>query len=74
MKTKFSLNLGLLGFVFIALKVFGVVSWPWIWVLAPFWIGLFLAAVVFGLAALFGAIALIALKTGHATISKRTKP
>lgn len=24
--------------VFIVLKVTGVVTWPWVWVLSPFWI------------------------------------
>jgi hypothetical protein len=27
----------LLGVVFIALKLCGVIHWSWIWVLAPFW-------------------------------------
>lgn len=27
-----------LGFVFITLKLCGVISWPWIWVTAPIWI------------------------------------
>lgn len=30
--------LGLLGVLFVGLKLTGFVSWPWIWVLAPFWI------------------------------------
>lgn len=29
---------GLLGIVFIVLKLCGVISWSWWWVLAPFWI------------------------------------
>lgn len=29
---------GLLGILFIALKLCGVVTWPWVWVLAPIWI------------------------------------
>ncbi len=29
---------GILGIVFIVLKLVGVVSWSWWWVLAPFWI------------------------------------
>lgn len=32
--------LGLLGVLFIALKLTGFIDWPWIWVLAPFWIGI----------------------------------
>lgn len=29
--------LGLLGIAFIVLKLVGVISWSWIWVLAPIW-------------------------------------
>ena len=28
----------ILGIVFIVLKLVGVISWSWWWVLAPFWI------------------------------------
>lgn len=28
---------GLLGVAFIVLKLCGVITWPWIWVLAPIW-------------------------------------
>lgn len=28
---------GLLGVIFVALKLLGVIDWPWIWVLSPFW-------------------------------------
>ena len=38
--------IGLLGIVFIVLKLTHVISWPWIWVLAPFWVGIALALVV----------------------------
>ena len=27
----------ILGIIFIVLKLTGVINWPWIWVLAPFW-------------------------------------
>lgn len=30
---------GLLGIVFIVLKLCKVINWSWIWVLSPFWIG-----------------------------------
>ena len=30
---------GALGILFIALKLCGVVDWPWLWVLAPIWGG-----------------------------------
>lgn len=42
---------GLLGIVFIVLKLVGVISWPWIWVLAPLWIP-FALVLVFGLVAI----------------------
>ena len=29
---------GLLGIAFIILRLCGVIAWPWVWVLAPFWI------------------------------------
>lgn len=28
---------GLLGVAFVVLRLTGVITWPWIWVLAPFW-------------------------------------
>ena len=31
--------LTLLGIAFIVLKLCKVITWSWIWVLAPFWIG-----------------------------------
>lgn len=40
------LPLGILGVLFIAFKLAGVIAWPWVWVLAPFWIPLAVAAVV----------------------------
>lgn len=30
----------LLGVLFIALKLTGVIAWSWFWVLAPFWLWL----------------------------------
>lgn len=30
--------LGLMGVMFIGLKLTGYITWPWVWVLAPFWI------------------------------------
>lgn len=38
--------LGILGVLFIAFKLAGVIAWPWVWVLAPFWIPLAVVAVV----------------------------
>ena len=36
---------GLLGVLFVGLKLTGHIDWPWLWVLSPFWIPL---AVVIG--------------------------
>lgn len=36
----------LLTLVFIVLKLTGVISWSWWWVLSPIWIGLGLAVVI----------------------------
>ena len=37
---------GFLTLLFIGLKLTGYVDWPWIWVLAPFWIVLSIKLVV----------------------------
>ena len=37
---------GLLGIAFIVLKLCNVITWPWIWVLAPIWIPIALAIVL----------------------------
>jgi hypothetical protein len=48
---------GLLGILFIALKLTGVIDWSWWWVTAPLWGGLALALaiVVVGLLVALGA-------------------
>ena len=38
---------GLLGVLFIGLKLGGIITWPWAWVLAPFWIPVALIVVLF---------------------------
>ena len=38
---------GILGLIFITLKLTGHITWSWMWVLAPFWIPLAIAAVIF---------------------------
>ena len=42
---------GLLGVAFVVLKLTHVIAWPWVWVLAPFWMPLAaaLAIVAIGL-------------------------
>lgn len=47
--------MGLLALVFIALKLCGVISWSWWWVLAPVWLPL---ALVLGLLMAVGMILL----------------
>ena len=34
---------GLLTIAFVVLKLVGVISWPWVWVLAPLWISAILS-------------------------------
>ncbi len=37
---------GILGLIFITLKLTGHITWSWLWVLAPFWIPLIFALVI----------------------------
>lgn len=37
---------GLLGIAFIVLKLVGVISWSWVWVLAPLWVPFVLATIL----------------------------
>lgn len=37
--------LGILGLIFITLKLTGHITWSWLWVLSPFWIPLILIGV-----------------------------
>ena len=48
--------LGLLGLIFITLKLTGYISWSWLWVLSPFWIPLAIAAVIFLVVFIFAAV------------------
>ena len=47
---------GLLTIVFIVLKLCGIITWSWLWVLSPIWIGAALAIVIL---VIIGIIALI---------------
>lgn len=47
---------GTLAIVFIVLKLLGVISWSWIWVLAPIWISIILSFVLFLIALILNAI------------------
>lgn len=37
---------GLLGILFIGLKLAGFITWSWIWVLAPIWIPIILVIII----------------------------
>ena len=45
---------GLLTIVFIVLKLLKVISWSWLWVLAPLWIPVAILIVFFIIAMIFG--------------------
>lgn len=51
---------GFLTIAFIILKLCGVISWSWLWVLSPIWISLGLALIMFAIAGIFILIAIIA--------------
>jgi hypothetical protein len=38
---------GILGLIFITLKLTGHITWSWLWVLAPFWMPLTIALTIF---------------------------
>lgn len=38
--------LGILGLIFITLKLTGHIAWSWLWVLSPFWIPVSIVAVL----------------------------
>ena len=38
--------LGILGLIFITLKLTGHIAWSWLWVLSPFWIPVSIVAVI----------------------------
>lgn len=62
---------GMLGVAFVILKLCGVINWPWLWVLAPFWVGL--AFVLLVLAVVLGAFAVSVLVGAFAARSFRRK-
>lgn len=49
--------LGLLGVLFIGLKLTGHITWSWVWVLAPFWAPLAVVIAIFVIAFIVAAIA-----------------
>lgn len=44
--------LSLLGVLFVGLKLTGHITWPWVWVLAPFWMPLAVVIVLAVIAAI----------------------
>lgn len=48
---------GLLTILFIGLKLGGVITWSWVWVLAPLWIGFAFLLAIVGVGMLIGSIA-----------------
>lgn len=57
---KFELSLStLVTIIFVILKLCGVLSWSWWWVLSPLWVGVAIIIVVAVLIWLFGCIAVI---------------
>ena len=62
--------LGVLGIVFIVLKLVGVIDWSWVWVLAPLWGGAAFVGVL--LLILFGLVGLHELRDKW-RIKKRLK-
>ena len=49
---------GALTILFIALKLCGTITWSWLWVLSPLWIGLFIGLVVLAIASIVSVILL----------------
>lgn len=42
-----------LGLVFVVLKLTGEIDWPWLWVLAPFWVPIVVGVALLGVGAIF---------------------
>ena len=48
--------LGILGLIFITLKLTGFIDWAWIWVLAPLWVVAFLVLLVVFIGFIYAAL------------------
>ena len=46
--------LGVLGLIFITVKLTGHITWPWLWVLSPFWIPIAVALLIVFIVAYLG--------------------
>lgn len=60
----------ILGVVFVILKLIGVITWSWLWVLAPFWIPL---AVVLLFLGVLGIMFLVSLAVDKRNATKHKK-
>lgn len=38
--------------IFIVLKLIGIITWSWVWVLSPIWISLIIVLVLYGIIAI----------------------
>lgn len=51
---------GMLGVLFVGLKLGGIINWSWLWVTAPFWISASIGLVLIAIAlTIFGVIWII---------------
>ena len=41
-----------LAIIFIVLKLLGVITWSWLWVLSPIWISIIIVLVLYGIIAI----------------------
>lgn len=46
----------ILTVIFVVLKLTGKVSWSWLWVFSPLWLGIAIAVVFMGICMLFAAL------------------
>lgn len=60
---------GLLGLLFIGLKLMHVINWSWLWVLAPFWLPIVVTLVI----ALFVLIVALVCAAGGGTFTIKRK-
>jgi hypothetical protein len=65
--------LGILGLIFITLKLTHYIDWSWLWVLAPFWIPFAIVGVLFVIAGLLSLLGhLIRKRDNKKRIQQRT--
>lgn len=62
---------GLLTLLFIGLKLTGHITWSWIWVLSPLWLGLLISLGILGL--VLGVIGLFGLFSSRKAKSQSSK-